>query len=573
MKKKSLSILTLLASFSFLVGCAKSSNNGANSNSISQPTTSQVDSDTSPIKHEHKYDQEVTTSKYLKSAATCTVPAAYFYSCTCGEKGTESFTFGGTDASNHTGNKIWEHTENEHIQVWDCCFENASILEEHTFDENGVCTKCEYSHYDLTFTLNAEGTAYSVKAVNTEIVNALIPDNYNGIPVTSIEDKGFSKCTLLESIRIGKNVTSIGSNAFEGCSILDNVVLPDNVTTVGQDAFKECYGLVKATLSKNLTEIPQGMFYKANNLRRVEIPENSVFTKIGPAAFQHCNRLQSITIPASVTEINESNTFKNCYNLVEIKNLSSLEIKNDTDDNKNKYGELTKYAKNIYTATEGESILSTIGDWTFYTLKETDSTTQEVKEVKYLLNTVGMPKETMVTPTLEEVGSTYKFGYAVFQYDYVIKSLTISNGVVDFGNNQVFCYSSVENIYISDSVTSYSSSAFWVASSLTSIRLSNEATYINVGFLGHTTNLKSLIIPAKVSSIGKQAFNSAGVETIYYESSKEDWDKITKSSGNDPLTSATKYYYSEEEPAENKEQYWHYDSDGETPVLWKEVVA
>ena len=44
--------------------------------------------------HTHTYDQKSTASKYLKSDATCTSAAVYYYSCSCGEKGTSTFTSG-----------------------------------------------------------------------------------------------------------------------------------------------------------------------------------------------------------------------------------------------------------------------------------------------------------------------------------------------------------------------------------------------------------------------------------------------------------------------------------------------
>ncbi len=50
--------------------------------------------------HTCTYDQKVTTGKYLSGAASCTGPAMYFYSCTCGEKGTTTFTHG--EALPHT---------------------------------------------------------------------------------------------------------------------------------------------------------------------------------------------------------------------------------------------------------------------------------------------------------------------------------------------------------------------------------------------------------------------------------------------------------------------------------------
>lgn len=41
--------------------------------------------------HVHSYDQKVASEVYLAKAATCTAKAVYYYSCTCGAKGTETF--------------------------------------------------------------------------------------------------------------------------------------------------------------------------------------------------------------------------------------------------------------------------------------------------------------------------------------------------------------------------------------------------------------------------------------------------------------------------------------------------
>ncbi len=42
----------------------------------------------------HVFDQQNTDAKYLKSGATCTDKALYYYSCSCGCKGTETFEYG-----------------------------------------------------------------------------------------------------------------------------------------------------------------------------------------------------------------------------------------------------------------------------------------------------------------------------------------------------------------------------------------------------------------------------------------------------------------------------------------------
>ena len=56
---------------------------------------------TGGMPHEHVYDQQVPDDMFcLVSAATCEAPAVYYWSCICGEPGTETFTYG--DALGHT---------------------------------------------------------------------------------------------------------------------------------------------------------------------------------------------------------------------------------------------------------------------------------------------------------------------------------------------------------------------------------------------------------------------------------------------------------------------------------------
>ncbi len=52
----------------------------------------------------HTYDKQVATEEYLATAATCTKPATYYYSCECGAKGTETFEHG--ELAEHTAVEI-----------------------------------------------------------------------------------------------------------------------------------------------------------------------------------------------------------------------------------------------------------------------------------------------------------------------------------------------------------------------------------------------------------------------------------------------------------------------------------
>ena len=74
----------------------------SNLNSTS-PLNQTSPADTTPItdpSHVHSYSIENTNSKYQKEPATCTTVAIYYYSCSCGEKGDETFSYGET--ADHT---------------------------------------------------------------------------------------------------------------------------------------------------------------------------------------------------------------------------------------------------------------------------------------------------------------------------------------------------------------------------------------------------------------------------------------------------------------------------------------
>ena len=52
--------------------------------------------------HTHAYTEQRATVEYLSKQADCTTPASYYFSCSCGEKGTDTFTQG--EANGHCFN-------------------------------------------------------------------------------------------------------------------------------------------------------------------------------------------------------------------------------------------------------------------------------------------------------------------------------------------------------------------------------------------------------------------------------------------------------------------------------------
>lgn len=143
----------------------------------------------------------------------------------------------------------------------------------------------------LEYTLNDEGTAYSVTGIGTATdTNIVIASEYNGLPVTSISDY-----------------------AFEREMDITSVFVPGSVKTIGVSAFGDCYALRKVILNEGLISIAWYAFGADDDgiLSEVNLP--STLQEIGYAAF--CGTaLTQITIPKSVTVIDEY-AFMESYSL------------------------------------------------------------------------------------------------------------------------------------------------------------------------------------------------------------------------------------------------------------------
>lgn len=101
---------------------------------------------TETIEQTHTFDQMIASATYLKSEATCVSPAVYYKSCSCGAKGTETFTYG--SALGHSASGTWGKDGDYHWYVCSRCGTKGDLTA-HTYDSTtGKCTVCGYSKQD-----------------------------------------------------------------------------------------------------------------------------------------------------------------------------------------------------------------------------------------------------------------------------------------------------------------------------------------------------------------------------------------------------------------------------------------
>lgn len=352
------------------------------------------------------------------------------------------------------------------------------------------------------------------------------PEDFQGeyvIPdgVTSIRYCAFSYCSSLTSITIPNSVTCIGGGAFSRCRSLTSVNIPSGVTSIGDHAFDHCSGLTTITIGKNVTNIGESPFRECCKLILIDtstdnsnycsmdgvlynkektiliqcsggkqgsfVIPNSVMS-IEPGAFWGCRHLTSVTIPDSVTSIGEF-AFPNCDSLTSItipKSVTSI-------------GRSTFSCCTGLTSVTIPNSVTSIGNGAFSDCSS--------------LTSIAIPN------------NVTNIGVNAFERCSGLTSVTIPNSVISIGDF-AFCYcDSLKSVTIGTNVTSIGFQAFargpfltsviWNAknceaysfgSQVKSFVFGNEVEVIPAYICQGMNKISSIIIPDKVTSIGKEAF-------------------------------------------------------------------
>lgn len=324
--------------------------------------------------------------------------------------------------------------------------------------------------------------------------------------VTKINKYAFAYYGGLKSVTLHEKIAMIEEGAFLNCTGLEEISFPCKNLTVGGAAFADCEQLKKVTFMGENLVLEDGVFYSCESLEEVEW--NAVNIAVIPeAAFSYCNGLKSFVIPASVAEI-DFNAFKGCYNLVEVYNLSKLNIVAGSTT----HGGVAQYAGIVHTAEEDNSYILTVGDYKFV-----------VSEEKTTLFKYTGEGGALNLPVLDG-GKTYDVRSETFYANGAILSVNIPDCVTEIGAR---AFENCDNLKIISGCTGLvkiGERAFADCRMLESVALVRVET-IGYGAFANSRPLKALTLPATVKEIGRGAFNGCTAE-ISFSGSLEDWGKV-----------------------------------------------
>ena len=298
----------------------------------------------------------------------------------------------------------------------------------------------------------------------------------------------------------GRKVTGLGESSFSGiyssdhpknynlrsfCNQIQSVTIPESVTSIGKSAFEHCSKLDSLTINGVATSmIGAYAFNGCTSLTSLSLVGS--FQTIGDYAFAYCG-MTSLTINANITSIGEF-AFSSC-------SLTSLSL----TGNVQKIGDHAFYScSSLNTVTFPKSPTS-IGSHAF------DSCTS--------LNSIEIPG------TVTEIGD-YAF------IDAGLTSVTIDEGVKSTGAYMFYKCGNLTTVTLPESLTTIADGSFAFCSNLDHVKIPARVTCIGDGAFSNCTSLSEITLQDGVKTIGADAFLSCrGLTSITLPDSVTDIGK------------------------------------------------
>lgn len=361
---------------------------------------------------------------------------------------------------------------------------------------------------DFAYTIE-DGTCTITDYTGTQ-TNLAIPAQIEGYPVKTIAQYAFDNC-YFRCVIIPDGVETIRYDAFSGCSWLSSVHLPDSVTEIGIAAFRSC-NLGSFRVPPRVQKIPDELLKDNLSLTEVVIPEG--VTEIGEDAFRNCGHLQSVMLPSTLTIIGKG-AFDDC-------DLREMVIPESVDS----IGAHAFRSNGNLTKVRMPKEMSYLGDAAF---EYCDLASVEIPEgirdiLSYTFYYNSRLEAVIVPSTLET------YSVSAFQRCSQPKMFGQPGSIFEQeGSSYTFCVLDRETGYGYSINADGTCTLTGYAGEEPSLTLPGEVQDAKVTVIGKRMfrgcqNVKKVVIPDGVTTIGVDAFFESGVQEIHVPASVESID-------------------------------------------------
>lgn len=356
-------------------------------------------------------------------------------------------------------------------------------------------TYCNRPTVALTpdFSYTSNGSAITITDYSGPGGDVIIPATIDGLPVESVGDIAFWKCTNLVSVIIPDSVISIGDGAFWKCPNLLEVTIGNGVAYIGDGAFFECTSLTLVSFSGDAPACGDFVFDGDYQAGVYCTPDT-----FGWEAFFGGLRVHGI----------EFTTEFNTYDTITIT------------------GYLGAGGSVVIPETIGGYSVTSIGDSAFYYCQGVSDVTIP-DSVNFIEDTAFYSCRGLTNVTIPD--SVTWIGYGAFDGCSSLASVTIPDSVTHMGV-EVFAHTGLTNVIIgagvacieggafdncrelasvsfSTGITSIGYYAFRQCYSLVDVTIPNSVTGLVFGAFYYCTGLTNVVIGSGVSVIDDYVFN------------------------------------------------------------------
>ena len=239
------------------------------------------------------------------------------------------------------------------------------------------------------------------------------------------------------------------------------------MTKIGDSAFSNCEKLESITIPDSVTEIGNDAFNGCTELKDVTLPNTC--QNIVTGMFAGCTSLEKIVLPETVTAI-RADAFKDCTSLKDITWSKAPEIIE------------SRAFQNCSALTD-----VTIPD--------------SVKSIGY-----GVFSDCSALSAVTLPDGVKELGGQLFNNCDALTTVTIPDSVTSIGEQVFYDCDALTTVTIPDSVTSIGKQAFYDCDALTTVKLGSGLKSIPESTFEHCDVLTNLSVPRCVTSIGNNAF-------------------------------------------------------------------
>ena len=294
-------------------------------------------------------------------------------------------------------------------------------------------------------------------------------------------------------------VYGIGENACKGNNKIECVALSNRIEYIGSNAFSDCNNLKAVELSEEsiLNTIGSGAFSNCRQLESINLPDG--LTCIGGGAFNNCSNLKEIKIPETVTDV-EHGAFNECNKIIEKEN-GILYVDNWVVGFDDSQPEVF-----IRWGTVGIAMMAFYESKTLKKVYMPDS----VKYIGY-----GAFEKCYNLTEVQMSKKIKKIDSAAFRGCYELVSIEIPSGVTNLEYETFKNCSKLTTVILPNTLEKIGQMAFKDCYSLSRIILPNSLLTIGYCAFSDCSSLTSITIPKSVKELDETAFSSCHNLTFY----------------------------------------------------------